>query len=75
MTDEAIQQLKSIVREAVSEAFDAKMAVWQLKREYEAYMQYEEGRKELQVALERLRRNTEIKREIMEEACNADKRI
>lgn len=35
-------------------------------------MQYEEGRKELQVALERIRRNAEIKREIMEEAGDAD---
>lgn len=41
--DEIVQQLKSIVREAVSETIDVKMALWHLKREREAIMRYEQG--------------------------------
>lgn len=48
--DEIVQQLKSIVREAVSETIDVKMALWQLRKEYEQNLQ-------MQVEMERRVKN------------------
>ncbi len=67
LSDEIVQQIKTAVREAVTETIEAKMEIWRLRQEYEDYMRQMRKQHELQLELERLRKSAEIKREILEE--------